>query len=271
MKRIAIVTAGVVASVSAYALTESEASLPSAQEYFRFAATAQICNGGVPAHSSDLQVMREQALAYYRAKAARDGEDFDTATATRALQAGVVPKSLIDSIAAQSTGTNRATMCAINVPAMRQAVARNDLAMSMIGWPGAKPIEEARVAAAAVNVTSATKATLTYVLIPPAPSKSGTAGRPPKLHDLQDCKPDYPMAAIRASAQGRTTLAIEVGDTGKVTDISVKESAGPTPAHQLLDQAAAQAYRNCHFEPALDPSGRPIAGRAVLTYRWALD
>ena len=126
------------------------------------------------------------------------------------------------------------------------------------------------MATTSVNAASAAQ-TVTTVFPPPPPPQREAAGKPPRLQDTQACKPNYPMAAIRALAQGRTTLAIEVDETGKVTDVSVKGASGPTREHQLLDETAALAFRNCHFEPALDENGRPTPGHTLVTYRWALD
>jgi protein TonB len=59
-------------------------------------------------------------------------------------------------------------------------------------------------------------------------------------------RPAYPPTARRLGAQGTTLLYVLVGDTGRVLDVVVKQSAG----HPDLDQAAADAVRRWRFEPA---------------------
>jgi protein TonB len=59
-------------------------------------------------------------------------------------------------------------------------------------------------------------------------------------------RPPYPPAARRLGIQGTTLLHVLVGDTGRVVDVLVKQSAG----HPDLDQAATDAVRRWSFEPA---------------------
>jgi periplasmic protein TonB len=59
-------------------------------------------------------------------------------------------------------------------------------------------------------------------------------------------RPAYPSSARRLGIQGTTLLHVLVGDTGRVVEVIVKQSAG----HSDLDQAAADAVRRWRFEPA---------------------
>jgi protein TonB len=59
-------------------------------------------------------------------------------------------------------------------------------------------------------------------------------------------RPTYPATARRLGIQGTTLLQVLIGDTGRVLEVVVKQSAG----HADLDQAAADAVRRWHFEPA---------------------
>jgi protein TonB len=59
-------------------------------------------------------------------------------------------------------------------------------------------------------------------------------------------RPPYPSSARRLGVQGTTLLHVLVGDTGRVLEVVVKQSAG----HHDLDRAAAEAVRRWRFEPA---------------------
>lgn len=59
-------------------------------------------------------------------------------------------------------------------------------------------------------------------------------------------RPTYPPAARRAGAEGTTLLRVHVLDDGRIGQVEVERSAG----HVALDQAAAEAIRRWHFEPA---------------------
>lgn len=59
-------------------------------------------------------------------------------------------------------------------------------------------------------------------------------------------RPTYPPAARRAGAEGTTLLRVHVLDDGRIGQVQVERSAG----HVALDQAAAEAVRKWHFEPA---------------------
>jgi protein TonB len=59
-------------------------------------------------------------------------------------------------------------------------------------------------------------------------------------------RPAYPSSARRLGIQGTTLLRVHVLNDGRVGDVVVQQSAG----HPDLDQAAAEAVRQWHFEPA---------------------
>ena len=86
-----------------------------------------------------------------------------------------------------------------------------------------------------------------------------------------DCeRPEYPVAALRVEASGDTKLAIKVSDTGKVLDGVVVGSAGPTPAHKILDVTALLSLMQCKLEPAYWRS-KAIEAWAMIEYRWRLN
>ena len=87
----------------------------------------------------------------------------------------------------------------------------------------------------------------------------------------RDCRPEYPVAALRANAQGKTVLAFHVDATGKVLGVDILQSAGDRREHRLLDNAAARALATCPFEPPRDASGKAMAGVVTATFTWRLE
>ncbi len=66
-------------------------------------------------------------------------------------------------------------------------------------------------------------------------------------------------------------MRITIDASGKITATDVVESAGPTPAHKLLDQAAAGALVGCPITPARDAIGNAVPAQFTVDYRWVLD
>lgn len=86
-----------------------------------------------------------------------------------------------------------------------------------------------------------------------------------------ECRPAYPAAALKARAEGVTQLHMRIDAAGVITSADVVTSAGPTPEHRLLDQAAASAVVGCSlFRPDYDAHGNPIARDVTLGYHWGL-
>lgn len=80
-------------------------------------------------------------------------------------------------------------------------------------------------------------------------------------------QPEYPEAAVRAKAQGTTTLALTIDEAGHVSDEKVVKTSGPSRQHRLLDRAVAESFRACTFAPA---PGHDLR-HTTITYSWLLD
>ena len=60
------------------------------------------------------------------------------------------------------------------------------------------------------------------------------------------CEPlEYPVAALRAEATGRTVISFTVSDDGFIVQPEVKASSGRKREHKLLDFVALQHVRSC--------------------------
>ena len=106
--------------------------------------------------------------------------------------------------------------------------------------------------------------------LPPADGSPSRA-HPPRLVSVESgCKPVYPPAALRAGAQGETVVEMLVDAAGKVRSTEVVQSAGPSPEHKLLDQAAAEALPHCPYTPGTGTDGKPVGARLTVNYVWKL-
>ncbi len=78
-------------------------------------------------------------------------------------------------------------------------------------------------------------------------------------------QPSYPASARRLGIQGTARLKVQVLADGHVGEIVVETSAG----HPDLDQAATEAVRQWHFEPARKGS-EPVATWVLLPVQFQL-
>lgn len=253
--------------------TSTHLVLPSTKEYFELAAEAQLCNGGEPVKLQELDALRNQALDYYRTKQSKEGFDSASAGVVRELEANVLPTEALEWAASmRRIAADWGKWCRAIPSLASYDLARHDLAMATIGWPGAKPLDQARAAVAAFYARGP-RVDLMPLPPPPGPSMPIPQPSQPARIDVNDpsCHPVYPPAAIRTEAQGVTRLQISVDAQGHVVSTLVLRSAGGTPQHALLDEAARSALVRCPFEPGIDAAGNPVGSRIVVDYTWKLD
>lgn len=98
--------------------------------------------------------------------------------------------------------------------------------------------------------------------------KPGDGPRPPipMGSPLDWVRPqDYPAEARRAGVGGVSGFMLQVGDRGRVTSCAITQSSGSA---LLDDQACRLISQRGNFSPALDASGRRVAGSYTNRVRW---
>ena len=265
---------GLLVCAAAIAGTQADISMPSAHEYFRQASMARICGNESSIDTPGLRALRHQALDYYRTKAAQDATpDPLSSQAADQLDANVIPNSVTEEIRierASLSATDRAAQCRANDASVDQLLARNALAMASVGWPGAKPLDQARAEAMDLGVTSIYRPARPQpkTALPVAGSVLPTA----RIRvDDPTCRPSYPEAAVRAQATGVSRLRFTIDARGNVVTAEIIQSSGPTREHRMLDNSAKFALATCPIKPAVDANGVPVASTVELTYTWKLD
>jgi protein TonB len=102
---------------------------------------------------------------------------------------------------------------------------------------------------------------------PPPPPPPRQAARAPQHRSGSISDEDYPASAIRAEAQGTTTIRMTVGADGRVTGCTVARSSG----NSALDSTACSlAQRRFRFTPAQDTNGNNVAGTSTRSITWRL-
>ena len=78
---------------------------------------------------------------------------------------------------------------------------------------------------------------------------------------------DYPAAALRAEAEGRVEVTLDVSRDGRVAGCAVTRSSGSS----LLDSATCSLIvRRARFRPARNGLGEPVADRVATAVIWSL-
>ena len=103
---------------------------------------------------------------------------------------------------------------------------------------------------------------------PPAPPRSAPVAA---ITSVTDCKPDYPVAALKEEATGTTRIRFTIDASGKMTGAEVLRSAGSSRAHKALDRAAVSALSECKFRPGRDENGKAVGAFADVDYVWKLE
>jgi TonB family protein len=78
---------------------------------------------------------------------------------------------------------------------------------------------------------------------------------------------DYPDDAIRGHESGTVVVLLKIGADGVATGCAVIDSSG---SKTLDDQTCAIYGRRARYDPAIDATGKPIAGLAAVRIRWVL-
>lgn len=79
-------------------------------------------------------------------------------------------------------------------------------------------------------------------------------------------RPVWPPGALEAKHAGTVTLALLVGEDGKIQQSKVTKSSG----HEDLDEAARVSISKCKFKPA-ELRGKPMEAWLQMQYVWSLD
>ena len=82
--------------------------------------------------------------------------------------------------------------------------------------------------------------------------------------DLEKCpKPPWPVLAVQQGMHGRAVIELLIDVAGNVSDARIKQSSG----HHLLDAAAREGLRGCHFTPTMN-QGKPLEGWQWVGVVW---
>lgn len=78
---------------------------------------------------------------------------------------------------------------------------------------------------------------------------------------------DYPVAALKAGAEGDTTISWTISTAGLVTNCRVVKSSGNA---DLDARSCEMLTLRARYRPALDQNGNPIESSATRSVRWRL-
>ncbi len=105
---------------------------------------------------------------------------------------------------------------------------------------------------------------------PPPPAPVRRAATPARI-DFGTCaKPEYPVAARRAQAEGVSRIRFSVDADGRVSKADIERPSGTSREHRLLDRTAVEALSGCKFQPGTDENGNAVGTVATVEYVWKL-
>ncbi len=105
---------------------------------------------------------------------------------------------------------------------------------------------------------------------PPAPPPVRRAAAPARIDFTSCAKPEYPVAARRAQAEGVSRIRFSVDASGRVSKAEVERASGSSREHRLLDRTAVDSLSGCKFQPGTDESGNAVGAFATVEYVWKL-
>ena len=76
-------------------------------------------------------------------------------------------------------------------------------------------------------------------------------------------RPEWPKGALEAKHAGTTTLALFIGEDGKVVQSKITKSSG----YEELDEAARVSISKCRFNPG-KLNGKPLDAWLEMQYVW---
>jgi periplasmic protein TonB len=124
-----------------------------------------------------------------------------------------------------------------------------------------------RTAAAEATPATAAPALTTVATAAPAPAAPEPVAAPDTAPAALDMpRPHYPRIARQRGWEGVVVLAIEVNELGCPNTVTVKRSSGHAP----LDEAAMEAARRWHFQPARK-GGSDIVAVVDVPIRFSLS
>ncbi|WP_057633358.1 energy transducer TonB [Stenotrophomonas humi] len=122
-----------------------------------------------------------------------------------------------------------------------------------------------------VTLKASTDAAPTSTETPSAVPEASTATQVPPPADspariLSAPPPRYPPNAFRNGITGTVKVAIDIDNTGRVTNVDIQQSSG----NKDLDTAALEAARRWRFSPTIE-NGAAVASRVAMPINFALD
>lgn len=81
----------------------------------------------------------------------------------------------------------------------------------------------------------------------------------------------YPLAAMNAKVTGKTVVQFDIDSKGTVSNAVVLKSAGETPQHKLLDEAARRITSTCIYPSRSGDATQTTTTTTTTDYIWKID